>query len=342
MQLRSPVSPFAEVNVNKRDDGQLDIKATILVKPRIEGALAGIALDGSISMELSYGIGGSPLLQARNIVEGPARAVTRYLAEFSSNGKVELIYWACGLAGDEIQRIGQIDESDTESMEIKGPDKFGRAKTICLPAIKHMVEQLSSARWSVAVIMTDGLFDDFDEIVEYSWQLAEEINSGQRNFVKLVAVGLLHTLDKNTTKRISDSLGKLDDMFDECRKCKADIPGGEMHCPKCGEKVLTVPEGSVPEIWPDETPIDLWDHKIADDITDLVQLFGEVVNKYMIVAPEADIVATNGDVVMSYPNPDSEGGMPAFLTFTLPAGSRSFTLRSGDQQMTQDISEALD
>ena len=56
MQLTKPVDPFGEVNVYKKPDGSLDIVATILMVPDIEGARTGLALDASASMRKMYGV----------------------------------------------------------------------------------------------------------------------------------------------------------------------------------------------------------------------------------------------------------------------------------------------
>jgi len=46
MQLKSVVQPFGEVNVYPQNNGEIDIVATILMVPDIEGARVGLALDG--------------------------------------------------------------------------------------------------------------------------------------------------------------------------------------------------------------------------------------------------------------------------------------------------------
>ena len=52
MQLDSTktVDPFGEVNVFGEADGSIRVKATILMRPQVEGAQTGLAIDGSNSM----------------------------------------------------------------------------------------------------------------------------------------------------------------------------------------------------------------------------------------------------------------------------------------------------
>jgi hypothetical protein len=50
-QLHNPVEPFGEVNVYRQQNGTLDVVATVLMVPDVEGASAGLALDASASMK---------------------------------------------------------------------------------------------------------------------------------------------------------------------------------------------------------------------------------------------------------------------------------------------------
>ena len=46
-QISNPVEPFGEVNIHPKPDGSIDVVATILMVPDIEGARTGLALDAS-------------------------------------------------------------------------------------------------------------------------------------------------------------------------------------------------------------------------------------------------------------------------------------------------------
>jgi len=45
-----------------------------------------------------------------NVVEPVAHTMINYLSNFSSNGKVDLIYWACSADGSKIEEVGEFDE----------------------------------------------------------------------------------------------------------------------------------------------------------------------------------------------------------------------------------------
>jgi hypothetical protein len=81
------------------------------------------------------------------------------------------------------------------------------------------------------------------------------------------------------------------------------------------------------------TDLDLWDHKIAANMQHLAEVFTEVVDEQVIVAPQGLIRDSTGNVVMDY----RDTGVPALLEFVLPAGSASFMLEIGDNAVTQPI-----
>jgi len=79
--------------------------------------------------------------------------------------------------------------------------------------------------------------------------------------------------------------------------------------------------------------IDLWDHKLAAEMRSLMDIFSEVVDENRVVAASGLIRDSFGNVVKDY----GEGGVPSLLTFTLPAGSKSFTLETPAGTVTQPI-----
>jgi hypothetical protein len=73
------------------------------------------------------------------------------------------------------------------------------------------------------------------------------------------------------------------------------------------------------------TDIDIWDHKIAAEMRGLTDLFAEVVNENMIVAPSAKIYDSSGRVVKDLPR-----GLTAYVKFTMPASSTFFEVELPD------------
>lgn len=307
-QLLQPVEPFGEVNVYKQRNGSLQIVATILMEPDIEGACCGLALDASASMKKMYGanvpIGGlfAKAAGVVNVVEPVARTMAAYLARFSSTSKVNLLYWACSPDGSQVEVIGEVAEEEAQRLVIKGPRKlpWGRG-TKLLPPVRYFVETVfRQAPWAIAVFVTDGVIEDLEAVKQYCLQFAREIAAGQRQFIEFVLIGVGEEVDEK-------QMEELDDMFE----------GSDLKDPK-------------------GNAIDLWDHKLAGEMRQVEEIFAEVVSEDLIVAGHGRILDGRGRVVKDYAD-----GLPALIRFALPANARSFTLALPEFQATQDISEAL-
>ncbi|MEI6329984.1 MAG: OmpA family protein [Pseudanabaena sp. ELA645] len=78
--------------------------------------------------------------------------------------------------------------------------------------------------------------------------------------------------------------------------------------------------------------LDLWDYKIASEMTNLSQIFAELVNENQIIAENASIYDDHGDCVKSYPQ-----GLPAKVDFVMPNDSKWFELEVGGQRIRQSV-----
>ena len=67
------------------------------------------------------------------------------------------------------------------------------------------------------------------------------------------------------------------------------------------------------------TDVDVWDHKIAAEMRALTEIFAEVVDENQIVAPQAALYDSAGRLAREFTD-----GMPAKVTFRVPAGSDWF------------------
>jgi hypothetical protein len=308
-QLSRPEEPFGEVNVHRRPDGSLQIVATVLMEPDIEGARAGLALDGSASMKKAYGANAalSPIFAkaagVTNEVEPVARAMAGYLAKFSATGQVDLCYWAVGVDGTQVEPLGACTAEQAPRLSVRGPQRqpWGRG-TKLLPPVRHFVEELyGGARWAICVFVTDGVIEDLEAVKQYSLAFAKQIAAGKRRFIKFVLLGVGEEVDEG-------QMEELDDMFEN--------------------SPLRDPKGQ---------PIDLWDHKLTSEMRHLGEVFAEVVSENSIVADHGQVLDDRGRAVKVYSD-----GLPALLRFTLPAGSRAFTLELAGDRITQDLTEVLD
>lgn len=133
--------------------------------------------------------------------------------------------------------------------------------------------------------------------------------------------------------------GKIDDLPDVKAytvRLAREIEAGTRNPVKC---VLVgvgseVDEGQMEEL--DDldtgTPVDIWDHKIHQDMRGLVEIFAEVVSEHTVVAPSGRIYDPAGNVVKQFSD-----GMPARASFTLPLSAKAFVLEVGDQRITQPV-----
>ncbi|KKD39177.1 vWA domain-containing protein [Limnoraphis robusta] len=314
MQLSNVVEPFGEVNVFKQSSGDLKIVATILTIPDLEGVRMGLALDGSASMKKMYGVSGvvggvfGAAASIPNVVEPVTRTMINYLANFSSNGKVDLIYWACSPDGSQVEVVGEFDSQQIQTISIIGPKKlpWGRG-TKLLPPLQYFTEKFKDAPArgvkqpaALCVFVTDGIIEDLENVKQYCWQYGQEIANQKKPFLKLILLGVGDEVD-------AGQMEELDNMFEE--KGLKDSSGQS---------------------------IDIWDHQLASDMNKLEQVFKELVSEETIVIGSGRILDQSGKVCQEYAD-----GVPALLRFFLPPGSTAFTLEFPGGSITQDISEGL-
>jgi hypothetical protein len=80
------------------------------------------------------------------------------------------------------------------------------------------------------------------------------------------------------------------------------------------------------------TDVDIWDHKIARDMRQLVEIFAEVVSEHQIIAPTGRVYDSAGKVVANFSD-----GVPAKISFSMPSTSDFFELEVGDRRIRQSV-----
>lgn len=298
------VDPFGEVNVYPQGN-KTRVTATILMTPAIEGASTGLAIDGSASMQKLFGSRAISKLFAAsgtNLVEPVAKTLADFLANFDSQARTKVIYWACGAGGGQVEEKGDFSAANAEKFSFGPPVNFGTG-TRLVPALRYFTQkQFPSSAWSIFVFITDGVLDDFDEVKSYTLQLAREIAAGKRGFLKLVLIGIGEAIDEA-------QLDALDNL---------DYQG------------ICDSEGYA---------IDLWDHKLASEMQKIEEIFAEVVTRDVIVAPSAQILDDKRRPVSPIGVQSYNDGLPAFLEFSVPSGTQSFELVLPDgTRVTQPLS----
>jgi hypothetical protein len=80
------------------------------------------------------------------------------------------------------------------------------------------------------------------------------------------------------------------------------------------------------------TDVDVWDHKIAKEMHNIIEIFIELIPKDRVVAPTGRILDASGNVVRSYSDGLTAGG-----EFSMPASSSHFVLDVAGKQIKQSV-----
>ena len=347
-------SEFGEVNtwrnITKANSEVTEcrVEFTIAMEPQgrfAEGWRTGLALDASASMKRAYGRkvearvdpelltdyikqgrlrsyleDGEPIrkiqrdafaeIQERgyeinfteNILQPLVQDFTAYLSgTLDGTGKTSLIYWGCG-NGDEIQVLGEFDEASSKHLEISGPTTFQLGKaTKLLPAIAHFTGRYSTNQYNQS---QRGMYIF---LTDGRIDDLEEIKNYTKELALEIAVG-----KRNYLKLVLIGVGNEVDRY------------------------------QLQELDDFDTglDLDLWDYKIASEMTSLSQIFAEVVNENQIIAENGSIYDDNGVCVKSYLK-----GLPAKVDFMMRDDSQWFELEVNNQRIRQpvifDVSTAI-
>jgi len=145
------------------------------------------------------------LKYSENIVEPLARDFVAYLAnELDAKGRTAVLYWACG-DGGAFEAVGEFSADECKTLEITGPKKvsFGLG-TRLTPALDHFCKTYESAPNVMFVFITDGRLEDLDQAKQFTTQLAKSIESGSRNPVKCVLIGVGDEIDEAQMEELDD------------------------------------------------------------------------------------------------------------------------------------------
>ncbi|MFO7976754.1 MAG: vWA domain-containing protein [Planctomycetota bacterium] len=228
------------------------------------------------------------LKYSENIVQPLARDFIAYLAhELDSNGRAAVVYWACG-DGGAYEVVGEFSADECKSLDISGPKKvtFGLG-TKLTPALDYFCNTYATAANAMFVFITDGRLEDLEQVKQVTTELAKAIESGSRNPVKCVLIGVGDKIDEA-------QMEELDDL-------------------ETG------------------TDVDIWDHKIAQEMRALSEIMVELVDDVVSSMP-ANIYDDQGNIVKKFAD-----GIPASVQFAMPITSRYFELEVGSQRIRQPV-----
>ncbi len=280
------VKPFSDVHLKGTS-----VIATLLHDPTVEGLDVALYMDGSASMENTYGPRGilAKLGPVRNQVEPQMQWMLEYLANKDRDGVLRVAYWATG-SGADLEVVGDLEGTKAKSYKFPGPRAYGKA-TILLPVLRDYVAHIKrevterGARRGLAVIITDSQLSDPDDVVAYTQQVAKEIVAGRLPRINFVLLGVGEQVDEEQMEKI-----------------------GHEEYPGVGH---------------------LWCHRHADKMEEMAELVAVLVDETMTVAAGGTVYDHNNKVVKVYEGrlpAVLQFDVPEGCTeFTLEVGGQRFT-----------------
>ncbi len=296
-QLKRVVEPFGEVNVYP-SGAMTHVVATILMEPNKEGTQTGIALDGSGSMSQWYGVPSGGVLSSIFGTKSAQNIITPVAQKICA-------YLARRIDADGGTTViywavgqagGQIEVVGDLTAEQAERHYFGPPRQF-----GNGTQLLPAVRYFV-----------------------ERFRDAPFGFYVFVTDGEIHDLEdvKNYSRQLARDIAAR-----RRRPVKFVLIGvGENVNESQMEELDDLDTG---------TSIDLWDHKLAAELTRLEQIFAEVVDENARVADRGKILDPQGRVVKDY----SDTGLPAKLEFRVPAGTPYFTLEVEGNRIHQGLSD---
>ncbi|HSD91186.1 MAG TPA: hypothetical protein VLB44_26870 [Kofleriaceae bacterium] len=280
------VKPFSDIHVKGRS-----VIATLLHDPTVEGLDVALYMDGSASMENTYGPRGilAKLGPVRNQVEPQMQWMLEYLANKDRDGVLRVAYWATG-SGADLEIVGDLEGAKAKQYKFPGPRAYGKA-TILLPVLRDYVAHIKKevaergARRGLAVIITDSQLSDAPDVIAYTQQVAKEIVAGRLPRINFVLLGVGEQVDEEQMEVI-----------------------GHNEYPGVGH---------------------LWCHRHADRMEEMAELVAVLVDETMTVAAGGTIYDDTGKVIKVYEGrlpAVLEFDVPATCkAFTLEVAGQRFT-----------------
>lgn len=293
------VKPFSDVHRKGNH-----VVATLLHDPTVEGLDVALYMDGSASMEPTYGPRGilAKLGGVRNQVEPQMQWMLEYLASKDRDGCLRTAYWATG-DGSQLEILGELTAPEAKTYKFPGPKFYGKG-TVLLPVLRDYVAYIrqqtsKGARRGLAVIITDSQIYDPADVIAYSAQVAKEIAAGRLPRINFVLVGVGEQVDEEQMEHISHE----------------EYPG-------VGH---------------------LWCHRAADRMEEMAELVAVLVDETMTVAAGGTIYDDKGKIAKVYESrlpAVLEFDVPeGTVSFTLEVSGQKFTQPIPEEDHDEDHEE---
>jgi hypothetical protein len=303
-QLKHVVEPFGEVNVHPAAGGKVHVIATILMKPQREGTQTGIALDGSGSMADLYAV--------------PEESAGLLGAIFGWKKPSNQLNTITPVARKLTAYLAREIDADGGTTVIYWATGHGGSKV-------EVIGDLRAEQAEQHVFGPPREFGSGTQLLPAVRYFVDRFADAPWGFYVFITDGELHDLDE--VKRYSTELARKVSAKKRNQLKFVLIGLGS-----------NVNEGQMEEL--DDldtgTDVDLWDHKLASELTQLEVIFAEVVDKNARIADRARILDPQGKVIKDY----SDTGMSAYLEFDAPASVAYFTLEVNGSRIHQGLSDS--
>ena len=331
---------FGELNIIKQGD-KLNVVLTVLIDPSQsssgENWQTGVAIDGSYSMMDMFGAG-SGLEWTRNPTSAELEDFYSkgYASRIERDGRPLVEFTSSGL--EAMEKLGLLSQIGSEN----------KIQEIARDAIPYLADKLDEDGGTTVIYWACGAKGDEIEVAgdytgdeakkaEYtgpsSWgegtylmpairYFLERFSDAKMGFYVFITDGAIDdfTEVKDFTCKLSHDLhaGKRN-------KVKLVLIGvGSQIDRKQLEELDDLPHAR-------DLPVDVWDHKIAEEMRDLMDIFAELVDENLILAPSGRVMDDMGGVAKDYSD-----GLPALIEFSLPLEAKSFSLEiAGGNVVTQ-------
>ncbi|VTS05832.1 vWA domain-containing protein [Tuwongella immobilis] len=324
---------FGEVNIRPVGT-QLEVTFTIAMEPQgvdAEGWQTGVALDASGSMREWFG----------QSLKGsfPPEALAEYRQKgwvYTKNDDGRSITMARPEAYEDGLRRGYLKNSENI------------IQPLAREFIGYLAENLDADGGTTVIYWACGNGGATEVLGDFTAQQCRELVLEGPKSVKFGDGTQLLPALKYFVERFSDAArgmylfltdGRLDDL-DAIKRYTRELAQAIANGNRNPVKCVLVGVGSEIDASQMEqlddldtgTDVDIWDHKIAQEMRSLVEIFAEVVDENQLVAPMGRIFDSMGKQVKNFPD-----GLPAKVTFTMPRGSQFFELEVGGERIRQSV-----
>lgn len=317
---------FGELNITRQDDC-LDIVVTVLIDPSQSSAgenwQTGVALDGSSSMRGPFGMNYQFTKEITDemLQDYEARGLA---VKDRRDGQVFLEFTSEGYSTIEAEGLLQKEKNEVQQIAQK--------------AIPYLAEKLDEDGGTTLIHWACGEAGDQIEVVGDLTGLEARAADycgpnnwgGGTQLMPAIRYFLDRFEDAEMGFYVFITDGEIDD-FEQVKEFTAQLSRDLDAKKRNNVKLILIGVGphinreqleeldDLPDVL--DLPVDVWDHKIANEMRGLSDIFAEMVDENMILAQSGRILDDTNKVAKEFPD-----GLPALIEFSLPLEAREFSL----------------